>query len=163
MECNINTTCICKRNYSINDTCFGTILVLFIISFLWLPCWTVVYLNTVQKEKIVFNRYLISWSSEICSMLKHTQQNHTGILHIAFTISSICKNYFRWFYCQISYKWAFEEPYLSCFDHITVCGADSQTWLAFGRYGVCREWCLINVIRLCKAWCLFRAICIWED
>lgn len=163
MECNVNATCICISYYSVSDTFFGNILVLFVICFLWLSCWTLVCLTTVQKKKIVFNRYLIPCSSELCSMLKHTQQNQSGVLHIAFTISSIWKNYFRWFYCQISCKWAFEVPYLSCFDRITVCGADSQTWLVFGRYGVCTEWCLINVMRLWKIWCLFREICIWED
>lgn len=58
------------------------------------------------KEKtFVFNKYFITCSSELCSMLKHTQLNQSEILHIAFTISSIYKNYFRWFYCQISCKW----------------------------------------------------------
>lgn len=101
MECNVNATCICTSYYSISDTCFSNILVLFVICFLWLSCWTVVCLNTVQK-KIVFNRYLTPCSSELCSVLKHTQQNQSGTLHIAFTISSNWKNYFRWFYCQIS-------------------------------------------------------------
>lgn len=110
MECNVNATCIYISYYSISG--FSNILVLFIICFLWLLCLSVVCLNIVQK-KIVFNSYLIACSSELCSILKHTQQNQSGIQHIAFSISSIWKKYFRWFFCQISCKWAFEVPYLS--------------------------------------------------
>lgn len=52
MECNVNATCICISYYSIRDTFFGNVLVLFVICFLWLSCWTVVCLTTVQKKNL---------------------------------------------------------------------------------------------------------------
>lgn len=86
MECSVNATCIYISYYSSSDTCFN-ISVLFISCFLWLSCWTVICLNILAKKIFVFNKHLIPCSSELCSMLKHTQLNQSGVLHIASTIS----------------------------------------------------------------------------